>query len=460
MKRRADGYLTEWKNRPGRKPLVLRGARQVGKTFLVNDWGARSFADVVRLDLERERSLHALFTIRDPRRLLDQIGLIRNRPVVPGTSLLFLDEIQACPAALPVLGDFKELLPDQHVIAAGSLLDFALREFAHSMPVGRIEYVHLQPLSFEEFLLAVGEESLVAFLQRYLIGGEINDAVSAAIGDHLRRYLFVGGMPEAVRAHAEGGSLVDVQRIQGSITDTLHDDFARYGTRAQQDLLARAFAYVAQHVGQKIKYSNISNERRAADVARALDLLAAARVIHRVAHTSANGVPLGAEANPRRFKTLFLDVGLVSRMSGLAVPRVDELLTVNEGALAEQFVGQELIAAGRFFDDPRLFYWHREAKNANAEVDYLVAAHMDVLPVEVKAARGGALKSMFRFLSDKRRGRAIRLYSGPAGVETLQVPGAPSEQIRLLSLPLFLAGQVPRLATDFCQPAQQKPLPD
>ncbi len=451
MKRSAEDYLAEWKGRAGRKPLVLRGARQVGKTYLVEHWGRSHFDEVIRLDLERERSLHPLFTIRDPRRLLDEIGLLKNRRIVPGQSLLFLDEIQACPSALPVLGDFRELQPDQHVIAAGSLLDFTLREFPLQVPVGRIEYLYLQPLTFEEFLLATDGGRLAAFLRAYHAGDEINDAVHAAMTDSLRRYLFIGGMPEAVSAHAQGGSLIDVQRIQGSITGTLQDDFARYGSRAQQDLLHRTFDYVAQHVGQKIVFAKISRESRAAEVAKALNLLAASRVVHRVVHTSANGVPLGAEADEKRFKVLFLDVGLIGQVSGLTVPRLADLLTVNEGALAEQFVGQELMASGRFFDDPRLFYWHREARNANAEVDYVISAGAEVVPIEVKAASGGALKSMYQFLADKHRHKAIRLYSGAAGVESLSRPDMPSERVSLLSLPLFLAGQVRRLAAEFCE---------
>jgi hypothetical protein len=176
-------------------------------------------------------------------------------------------------------------------------------------------------------------------------------------------------------------------------------------------------------VGQKIAYAKISRENRAAEVARALALLAASRVVHRVVHTSANGVPLGAEADGKRFKVLFLDVGLIGHVSGLTVPRLD---------------------------DPRLFYWHREARNANAEVDYVISAGAEVVPIEVKAATGGALKSMFQFLADKRRHRAIRLYAGAAGVESLSRPGQPDERVSLLSLPLFLAGQVRRLAGEFC----------
>jgi hypothetical protein len=450
MKRAAESYLSDWRSRSGRKPLLLRGARQVGKTYLVESWGRREFDDVVRLDLERERALHPLFATRDPHRLLNDIGLLRGRTILPGRTLLFLDEVQACPSALPVLGDLRELVPAQHVVAAGSLLDFALRDFAHSMPVGRIEYLYLRPLSFGEFLCATRAESLAGWLESYRVGTVVGQPLRDELHRRLRDYLFVGGMPEAAATHAAGGSLMDVQRVQSSITTTLADDFAKYGTRAQQDLLHRAFTHVARNVGRKVKYTNVASDRRSADVARALGLLEASRVIRRVEHTSANGLPLGAEANPSRFKELFLDVGLIGQMLGLSAPRLDELLAVNEGALAEQFVGQELMASERFFDDPRLYYWHREAKSANAEVDYVIASGSEILPVEVKSARGGALKSMFQFLAEKGRRRAVRLYGGEAGVEELQMPGAPSERVSLLSLPLFLAGQVRRLADELC----------
>jgi hypothetical protein len=229
----------------------------------------------------------------------------------------------------------------------------------------------------------------------------------------------------------------------------MEDDFAKYGSRAQQDLLRVALRHVARNVGRKIKFVNVSTGRRAAEVRAALDLLASGRVVHLVHHSSANGVPLGAEVNEKRFKALFLDCGLANRVCGLPLVPAGGLMTVNEGALAEQFAGQELRASGLPFEDTPLFYWHREARNANAEVDYVIGVGGAVLPVEVKSAAGGALRSVFQFLREKGRERAIRLYLGPAGEETLPMPGDSSRAVRVLSLPLYLAGQVRRLAAEW-----------
>ncbi|MCC7518921.1 MAG: ATP-binding protein [Verrucomicrobiae bacterium] len=451
MKRFAEQYLSEWRNRSDRKPLVVRGARQVGKTHLVEHWGQGHFKVVVKLDLERERDLHALFEGQDPRKLLEEISLLKGQRLVPGECLLFLDEVQACPRALSALRYFHEIIPEVHVVAAGSLLDFALREFKHSMPVGRIEYLFLHPMSFEEFLLATEGEPLVTHLQNFHLGDEVNAAVATRIKESLRRYFFIGGMPEAVHASTEKAGLVDIQRIQSSIVQTMQDDFAKYGTRLQQDLLRKAFRHVAQHVGRKIKYVNISRESRSAEVKTALGLLAQSRVVHLVLHTSANGIPLGAETNERHFKGLFLDIGLANQLCGLNLAPIEELLTVNEGGLAEQFVGQELLCSGLRFQEEPLFYWHREARNANAEVDYVISEGRSILPVEVKAAKGGALRSVFQFLQEKRQAKAIRFYAGKTGIETLAVPGESGSGIKLLSLPLFLAGQTHRLAREFCR---------
>jgi hypothetical protein len=456
--RLAARYLDDWKLRPGRKPLVLRGARQVGKTHLVTHWGRASFRSVVTVDLERERELHQVFDQSDPWKMLQELAVVKNQPLAPGESLLFLDEVQACPRALPALRYLHELVPALHVVAAGSLLDFALRDVAHSMPVGRVEYLFLHPLTFQEFVGAVEGEGLADVLDRYHIGDNIGGAVARRLEDAARHYLFVGGMPEAVQAYADRAPLVDIQRIQSSIVGTMEDDFARYGSRTQQDLLRLALRHVARHLGRKIKFVNVSAERRAAEVRAALDLLAKGRVVHLVHHSSANGVPLGAEVNEKRFKALFLDCGLANRICGLPLVDAGGLLTVNEGALAEQFAGQELRASGLPFEDTPLFYWHREARNANAEVDYVIAAGAEIFPVEVKSAAGGALRSVFQFLSEKGRNRAIRLYLGQAGEELLPIPGDTARTVRVLSLPLYLAGQVRRLAAEWCDaPASPPP---
>jgi len=448
MKRQAELFLSEWMTRAGRKPLVLRGARQVGKTFLIENWGRAQFNSVLKVDLERERDLHGLFSRTDPKQLLEELTLLKGQTVVPGGTLLFLDEIQACPPALAMLRYFFELTPDLHVIAAGSLLDFAMREFEHSMPVGRIEFLHLHPMSFEEFLEAVEGSALASHLGRISLAEPVSEAMQRKLLEALRRYFFVGGMPEAVRVYVEGQDLLEVQRVQTALVQTVQEDFAKYGPRRLHELLRKTYRHVAENVGRKLKLVNISREERSAEVRRAIELLTLTRVVHLVYHTSANGLPLGAERDERHFKPLFLDVGLVNRMCGLDLVAAEELITVNEGALAEQFVGQELLCAAASFEDPQLFYWGREARNANAEVDFVISRHQDILPVEVKAGKTGTLRSLFQFLHDKKRNHAVRLHLRPPALESLKLPGDESRTVQLLSLPLYLAGQLDRLLAE------------
>lgn len=439
--------MSAWQARPDRKPLVVRGARQVGKTYLIENWGAAHFESVVTVDLERERDLHGLFSQQDPKRLLEELAVLKGRPVRPGKTLLFVDEIQACPPALASLRYFHELIPELHLVAAGSMLDFALREFKYSMPVGRIEFMHLQPLSFEEFLEATEGTALVEYLARLDLVHPPSEAVENKLLETLRRYFFVGGMPEAVRAYVERKDLLEVQRIQTELVETVQADFSKYGSRPLQELMRRTYRHVAENVGRKIKFVNISREDRAAEVRRALEVLTLSRVVHPVLHTSANGLPLGAERDDRHFKMLFLDIGLVNRICGLDLVGTKELVSVNEGALAEQFAGQQLLCAVPPFADPQLFYWAREARNSNAEVDFVISRHQDILPVEVKAGKVGTLRSTYQFLREKNRARAVRLHTGSPALEDVKLPGE-DQTVKLLSLPLYAVGQLDRLLGD------------
>ena len=420
----------------------------MGKTYLVEHWGAEQFESVMTVDLERERELHSLFSLSDPKRVLTELGVLKGRSVMPGKTLLFLDEIQACPPALALLRYFHELLPELHVIAAGSLLDFALREFEYSMPVGRIEFLHLHPMSFEEFVAATEGEALATYLKTWSLAQPPSEAVALRFLEAVRRYCFVGGMPEAVRAYAARKDLLEVQRIQTALAETVQADFAKYGDRRLHELMRKTYRHIAQNVGRKIKFVNISREERAAEVRRSLELLTLSRVVYPVAHSSANGLPLGAERDDRQFKALFLDIGLVNRLCGLDLVGVDELITVNEGALAEQFVGQQLLCAAPVFEEPQLFYWAREARNANAEVDFVISWRLDILPVEVKAGKTGTLRSMFQFLLEKGRHRAVRFHTGAPALDVVSMPGKSGDSAQLLSLPLYAVGQLDRLLVE------------
>ena len=450
MKRQLENDLDAWKGRVDRKPLIVRGARQVGKTFLVEDFGHRCFESVLTVNLEQKENLHRLFEGMEPQWIIQELGLYFNQSVVPGKTLLFLDEVQACPKAIACLRFFQEALPDLHVIAAGSLLEFALREFKHSMPVGRIEYLYLYPLTFSEFLSALGEDRLVTWLENYHVGDPFSDTADIRLREFLRLYFFIGGMPAAVAAYRERRDLVEVQRVLTSIITTLQDDFAKYGTRAQQRNMRRVLRHIPLSIGRKVRYVNIDRETRAGDLRTALELLELAGFVSLVRHSSANGVPLGAEASNDRFKPLLLDIGLCGNLCGLNLPDDAKLLTVQEGSLAEQLVGQELRAVGPCFAEHPLFYWHREARNANAEVDYLWTHDGIVIPVEVRAGTSGSLKSTHVFLAEKARRFAVRFNLdrpsiGDFSVDLGSKTDAKSVSYTLLSLPIYLAGQLDRL---------------
>jgi len=450
MKRMAENELMAWKGRASRMPMIVRGARQVGKTFLVETFGKSHFPSFLTVNLEKKEELHPLFTRLEARHIVQELSLYFNQPIVPGQTLLFLDEIQACPKAIACLRYFHEEMPDLHVIAAGSLLDFSLREFKHSVPVGRIEYLHMNPMTFQEFLQAIGEETLASHLDGFHIGDDLGAAVSLKLRDLLRVYFFVGGMPSAVAAYAQRHDLLEVQRILSSITTTLQDDFAKYGTRVQQRNMRQVLRYVPKNIGRKVRYVNISRETRSEELRTALDLLELSRIVTLVRHTSANGIPLGAEASESHFKPLLVDIGICNNLCGLNLPDAADLLTVQEGGLAEQFVGQELRSIGPAFEERPLFYWHREEKNANAEVDYLWAHEDHIIPIEVRAGTSGSLKSLQVFLAEKKRDLAVRLNMDQPSIGTFTVQIGDKEGVRdvtytLPSLPLYLVGQLDRL---------------
>lgn len=450
MNRDALQYLVEWKTRSTRKPLVIRGARQVGKSFLVRLLAQTSFANIVEINFERMPDVASLFASKAPRTILPLLEARFEMPITGGQTLLFLDEIQAAPEVFAVLRYFQEELPDLHVIAAGSLLEFVLQEHSFSMPVGRIEYLHLGPMTFEEFLVAIGREKLQLWLTHYNVNEVVPEGLHRELLGLLRQYCVVGGMPEAVAAFARNGSYQECAQVQQSILSTYRDDFAKYASRAKHRRVEKVFARIPQLVGRKFMFSHVDPEERARELGVALQLLSLARVVHPVKHTHGNGVPLGAEADDRTFKVLFLDVGLLCRACGLRVLDIEkalDLTLINSGAVCEQLVGQHLLMSGAFYDEPGLYCWIRDKPNSSAEVDYLMALGPQVIPVEVKAGATGRLKSLHLFLSEKHQSFGLRLNSDvPSLLETqTSTVGGSNQPFRLLSLPLYLIGQARRL---------------
>ena len=456
LQRREIGYLEAWAARRPHKPIVIRGARQVGKSTLVGEFARAARLIPVTVDFERNPELREAFTGRDPARILALLKLLTGKTAAPGTHLLFLDEIQAAPEALAALRYFHEEMPDLHVLAAGSLLEFALAQTRFPMPVGRVEYMHLGPLHFEDFVIAMGEEDLADFLRSLSLNSIEKNALPALLHrkclDLLRRYWVVGGLPEAVaafvRAPGRGTDFEPVSRILQSVVATYRDDFGKYGR--SRDRIRMVFDRLPHLVARKFKYVEVSRDHRAAEIAAALDHLCMARVACKVFRTAANGVPLAAETNQRFFKCLHVDVGLMCAALGLDVldlERQGDPTLVNRGAVAEQFVGQHLLYGDAPYVTPALHYWAREARNAAAELDYVVAMGNRVVPIEVKAGATGSLRSLQQFVREKSCDLALRFNADPPSLlrDSRKLPDGTTATYDLLSLPLYLVGQARRL---------------
>ena len=449
MKRSAELYLDQWKKRNNRKPLIIRGARQVGKTYLVRSF-AKKFENLIEINFERYPELAELFSSNEPAEIIGLLGLHFGTQIKEGSTLLFLDEIQAKPEILSTLRYFYEDMANLHVIAVGSLLEFALEQPAFSMPVGRIEYLFLGPMQFEEYLAATGNDALVQFLNEFILNNKIPEVIHHQFIKHLRTFMVTGGMPEVVKRFCQTDSWQECEIVKNSIVSTFQNDFNKYGKRMDSDVLYDLFRKIPVQVGQKFKYVNINRYQRAAVTGKALELLCHAKVVNKIHHSSGNGIPLGAEINHRKFKTIFLDVGLMATICGvnfLDLTKAEDILLVNRGAMCEQFIGQHLLYAGKFYQEPELFYWAREQKSSSAEVDYLVASQSLVIPVEVKAGSGSSLKSLHAFVKMKNRKLGIRFNSDvPSILDTAtSLANMDSIPFRLLSLPLYMVGQTKRL---------------
>ncbi len=402
MHRLAMADLEAWRVSDDHKPLVLRGARQVGKSYLARKLGTK-FENLAEVDFELRPELGSLFDkALDPDVIIKKLSVALNCQIVSGKTLLFLDEIQICPRALTALRYFYEKMPGLHVIAAGSLIDFALENIG--IPVGRVTNLYLYPISFLEFLLATENERLVSYVDEHSLEEPLEEPFHNKLTALLGEYLAVGGMPEAVSKWLDAGDMGAVGRILGDLADTYRQDFSKYAGRGQIKYVEKVFAAVPRLVGKKFLFTSVDPSLRARELRPALEMLARAGVVHIVTHTSANGIPLGAEVNPLLFKTIFLDVALAQALLGLDTrnwilnPKGE---LSNRGAMAESFVGQEIMAYSSSRKRAELFYWAREKKGSQAEVDYVFAQGGEVVPVEVKAGKSGTLKSLKYFLSAK-----------------------------------------------------------
>lgn len=409
-KRNIDDKLLEWKESPRRKPLLIRGARQVGKSTAVRHLG-EGFKYFVEVNLESQPSIRQLFTKDiDVHRTCEAISATLGIPVVAGKTLLFIDEIQVSQEAIMSLRYFKEDYPELHVIAAGSLLEFTLEELP-SFGVGRIRSLYMYPFSFDEFLLAQGLDTTVDFKHKATSLSPLPEAVHNKLVEQLKTFYLVGGMPAAITEWVESKSYIECTRVHNDILDTYQDDFSKYKSRVSPALLRQVLRSVALQAGCKFVFRQVADDIHSSVIKEALHLLTLAGLIKPVSHSDGNGVPLGAEENCNYTKYLFLDLGLMQTMLG--TPAANVLLSsdvdfVNKGAASEMFAGLELVKSHDCFQKAEMYYWQNLSRGTNAEIDYLVVKDGIVVPIEVKASTRGSMQSLWLFMRKKGLHRAIR----------------------------------------------------
>ena len=409
MKRDLINTLLEWSKSKDRKPILIRGARQVGKSWLIRELG-KNFSHYIELNFEENPSLESFFKGNlDPKEITTQLSNYLGIPIIPGKTLLFFDEIQACPRAITALRYFYEKMPDLHTIGAGSLIEFELQHI--STPVGRIDNLYLYPMSFGEFLVAMGRENLRNQLKTN-ITQRLPDALHQQLLSFVRDYTIIGGMPAVIKKYIETQNVQECQKIQTGLIETFQKDFIKYAKRAQIKYLRLLFEAIPLQLGNKFTYSHISQEIKSREFSTALDLLEMAGVAHRVYYSSCAGIPLGAMVDLKKFKVMFFDIGLAQRILGIDIKPLfltPDITPINKGALAELLVGLEFMAYSDPYQKAKLHYWQREKRGSQSEVDYVISLFNQIIPVEVKSGSHGRLYSLHRFIEEKKAKYGIKI---------------------------------------------------
>ena len=409
IKRNIDTVLLSWKTDSDRKPLLIRGARQVGKSSTIEQFGSH-FEYFVTVNFEKNKKLKTLFDgDLDVKEICLNLSVQFKKQIIPGKTLLFFDEIQSCPNAIMSLRYFYEDYPELHVIAAGSLLEFALEELP-AFGVGRIDSLFMYPFSFQEFMLACGEDLLWNEVCKSSPEKPLFPVFHEKCLNLLKKHLVIGGMPAVVSDFVKNNDILKVQKILDRLILSFQNDFVKYKKKLPALLLREVFAAVVKQSGGKFTYSKVA-EASQYNIKQAVSMLIMAGLIIPVVSSSANGIPLGAEVNHKKSKMLLLDTGIFQRLLDLQLSEIlfsDDFEVINKGAIAEQFVGLELIKNASPYTPENLYFWTREKEKSQAEVDYLIQSNGKIIPIEVKSGKSGKMQSLHLFLAEKQSEYGIR----------------------------------------------------
>ena len=407
--RNIDNELIAWKEEKDRKPLLLRGARQIGKSSSVRKL-AEKFEHFLEINFEKNRDAYRFFEgDLNVKEICTKLSVQFQKPIIPNKTLLFFDEIQACPNAISALRFFYEDYPELHVIAAGSLLEFALEKLP-SFGVGRISSKFMYPFSFTEFMSACGNEMLWSEVCKSSPEKPLFPVFHEKCLELLKKFLVIGGMPAVVSKFVENNDILACQKTLNDLINSLKSDFSKYKSRVPELRIQTAFEAVVHQAGGKFNYAKVEQLSHR-QVKESIELLEKAGLIIPVVHTSANGIPLGAEANFKKQKFILLDTGVFQRLLGLQLSDIlfsDDFDVINKGCIAEQFVGLELLKSAPCDMPENLYFWTREKEKSQAEVDYVRQNNDKIVPIEVKSGKSGKMQSMHLFLNEKRAEYGIR----------------------------------------------------
>ena len=425
MKRNAFEELVVWKNSPDRKPLILKGARQVGKTWLLNEFGAKQYESYVYFNFDEEDKLKSIFeTNKSPHRIVELLGLLKGEKIIPGgQTLIIFDEIQECSAALNCLKYFREKANEYHVVAAGSLLGTLLAK-PKSFPVGQVNLIDLYPFTFDEFLAAI-DEPLHCYFKQIKKGQHVEDLFHSRLLEAYNYYLIIGGLPECVASWVQYKDPQKIQRIQNELITIYENDFSKHNGKINSGRILLVFRSIVSQLAkgnEKFIYGCIKEGARAREFEEAIEWLVSAGMLNRVYNVSKPEHPLKAFDQLNHFKLFLFDTGLLKHMAGLDNAAI--LLKSDyqfKGPLTENFILQQLL--GQFIVEPRFYF------DGRAEIDFLIQNGTEIIPVEVKSGEDKSAASFKSYVKNKQPQTAIR-YSKRGYVTDGNIT----------NIPLYLAG--------------------
>lgn len=441
MYRKHIEYISQWFSRKTRKPLIIRGARQVGKTTAVMLAAEELGVELITLNMEDTHAFMTELRHNDPTVVFELIALSKGKKTLdPDKTLFFFDEAQEQPAIIPFMRYCYERAPQYRVALTGSMLEFVINAPDFSFPVGRVEFMFMGPMTFDEYLRGVDQAALADKFYEFSINNPPSQALHEMLLGHVRRFSVIGGMPEAVRIFRDTESWLEVARVKDAILETYYADFGKYNKRLKQDVIQQVFLKLPLLVSQKTIYSKLVEGERGESNKKALEALELARVVTRCFHSAGNGAPLAAEIKPAHFKTFFLDIGLVLSALGLNLDAVDaDLNNTARGVVAEQFIAQHLLDDRELFQKPQLYYWDRQKAGSASEIDFLAAHQGKVVPIEVKSGAAGSMKSLqvFMGLKVEKPDVAVRFLGNLPEVQTVELKDS-QHRYQLVSLPHYL----------------------